>query len=100
MKLKHLLVIVAVLALLSAAAYWLGRPPAAVSEDSRVGQPLVESSAVEKAAKLRLTDAGKSVVLTRQSDGTWRDASYFDLPADFSKLSSFVSDLTSAKLQR
>jgi hypothetical protein len=100
MKLKHLLVTVVVLALLSAAAYWLRRPPAAVSEDPRVGQPLVKSSAVESAAKLRLTDAGKSVVITRQSDGNWRDTSYFDLPADFSKLSSFISDMTSAKLQR
>ena len=93
MKLKHLLVTVVILALLSAAAYWLRRTPAAASEDPRIGQPLVVSSAVENSAKLRLTDAGKSVVITRQSDGSWRDASYFDLPADFSKLSSFINDL-------
>ena len=49
---------------------------------------------------LRITDQGKTVTLTRQADGAWRDTSYFDLPADFSKLASFVGDLTTAKLQR
>jgi hypothetical protein len=57
-------------------------------------------SAVEKAAKLRLSDAGKTVELSRQSDGTWRVNSYHDFPADFSKLSGLIGNLTDAKLQR
>ena len=49
---------------------------------------------------MRLTDDGKTVLLTRQPDGTWQVPGYFGMTADFSKLSSFVSDLTAAKIQR
>lgn len=100
MKLKTLIVSVLVLAALSVVAYIARRPAPPPSADARVNQPLVERAAIEKAAKLRLSDTGKTVELVRQTDGTWRVASYFDLPADFAKLSGFVSSLTDAKLQR
>jgi hypothetical protein len=100
MKLKTLLVSVLVLAALSVAAYIARRPAPPPSADARINQPLVERAAIEKAAKLKLSDAGKSVELVRQTDGTWRVASYFDLPADFGKLSGFVGSLTEAKIQR
>ncbi len=100
MKLKTLLVSVLVLAALSAGAFLLRRPPAPPTADPRIGQPLAEAGAVEKAAKLRFSDAGKTVLLTRQSDGSWRVPSYFDFPADFGKLSGFVGSLTETKLQR
>ena len=100
MKLKTLAVVVALLAALSAVLYWSNRPAAPAAEDPRVGQPLVARAAVEQAAQLRLTDQGKTVVLVRQADGTWRVPTYYDLPVDFSKLSSFISDLIAAKLQR
>jgi hypothetical protein len=40
------------------------------------------------------------VLLAKQSDGKWIDSSYYDLPADFSKLSRFIDDLANAKIQR
>jgi hypothetical protein len=100
MKLKTLVVSIVILAVLSAAAYWGNRPSAPAVTDSRIGKTLVDSSAIEKAAKLRLSDQGKTVVLARQADGSWRDESYYDMPVDFSKLSTFVSDLSAAKIQR
>ncbi len=100
MRLKTLLITVATLAVLSAIAFFVRRPAPPPSADPRLNQPLVDQSTIEKAAKLRLSDAGKSITLTRQSDGTWRVADYFDFPADFQKLSSFVGNLTDAKLQR
>src|SRR5471030_602725 len=100
MKLKPLVLGVALLALLSAVAFWVNRPPAAPAADPRVGQPLADPAAIARAARLRLTDGGKTVILVRQPDGTWRVPDYFGLTADFSKLSSFVSDLTAAKVQR
>lgn len=100
MKLKSLLIVVAVLAALSAAVFVARRPAPPPSADARLGQPLADRAVLEKAAKLRLTDQGKTVLLTKQSDGTWRVASYFDLSADFSKLTTFVSSLTEAKLDR
>ena len=100
MKLKTLIVTIAILAVLSAAAFWANRPETHAASDPRVDKTVVDSSVVDKAAKIRLTDQGKTVIVERLADGTWRDDSYYDLPADFTKLSSFVGDLTSAKIQR
>jgi hypothetical protein len=100
MKLKTLVVTVLVLAALSLGVYIARRPEAPQSADARVNQPLVDPATIEKVQKLRITDTGKTVELVRQPDGTWRVASYHDLPVDFSKLSTFVSNLTDAKLQR
>lgn len=100
MKLKTLIVTVLVLAALSAGAFLLRRPAPPPSTDARINQALVAAATIEKAAKLRLSDAGKTIELTRQADGTWRVPSYHDMPADFNKLSGFVGNLTEAKLQR
>ena len=100
MKLKNLIATVALLAALSAIVFIVRRPSAPPSIDARLGQPVADKAAIEKAAKLRLSDQGKTVTLVRQPDATWRVASYFDLPADFSKLSNFVGTLTDAKLDR
>lgn len=100
MKLKTLIVTVAALAALSLIVFFVTRPAPPATADTRIGEPLVETGLVEKAAKLRITDAGKTVTVTRQADGSWRVPSYHDMPADFSKLSTFVGNLTDAKIQR
>ena len=100
MKLKTLVVTVLVLAALSLGVYIARRPEAPKSADPRINQPLVDRAVIEKAQKLRISDAGKTIELLRQADGTWRVASYHDLPVDFNKLSGFVGNLTDAKLQR
>jgi hypothetical protein len=100
MRLKTLLITIGVLAVLSMIVAVVRRPSPAASADARINQPLVEAATIEKASTLRLTEAGKIVELNRQSDGTWRVASYHDFPADFTKLSTLVGNLTTAKLQR
>jgi hypothetical protein len=100
MKLKPLVLSVILLAVLSGIAFWANRPAPGPAADPRVGQPLADPAAIAQAAQVRLTDDGKTVLLTRQPDGTWRVPGYFGMTADFSKLSSFVSDLTAAKIQR
>lgn len=100
MKLKTLIVTVLVLAALSAGAYFARRPTPPPLPDNRINQSLVDRAVIEKSSKLRISDAGKTVELTRQPDGTWRVPSYYDMAADFSKLSGFVGNLTDAKLQR
>jgi hypothetical protein len=100
MKLKTLALSVAILAVLSAVAYLLQRPAPPAGADPRIGQSLLEAKAVEKAARIRLTDQGKTAVLARQPDGKWLVSSYYDLPADFAKLSRFIDDLSTVKIQR
>jgi hypothetical protein len=100
MKLKALVVAVAVLAVLSAIAFWANRAQSPAAPDPRVGKPLGDPAAIEKAAVVRLSDQGRTILLTRAGDGSWRDTSYFDLPADFAKLSSFAGDLVAARIQR
>lgn len=100
MKLRTLVVFVALLAVLSGLVWFLQRPAPPPSADPRLGQPLVASGVVEKAAKLRISDQGKSVTVVRQADGTWRVPSYYEMPADFSKITGLIGNLTEAKLER
>jgi hypothetical protein len=100
MKLKSLLIVIACLAVASAVAYWLKRPSAPPAADARLGQPLAASATVEKATGFTLSDGGKSVELARNADGVWVVSNYHDLPADFSKLSRLVGDLTGTKIER
>ena len=100
MRLKTLAIVVAALAVLSAIVYVVRRPAPPPSADARLGQPLVAADTAGNAAKLLLSDQGKNVTLTRDDSGTWRVTNYYDLPADFSKLSRLVSDLTEAKIER
>ncbi len=100
MKLKTLIVTVSVLGALSAAVFLLRRPSAPAVADERVGQPLITTAVIEKTAKIRLSDQGKTVTLSRQADASWQVDEYHALPADFQKLSEFVGSLTEAKLSR
>lgn len=100
MKIKSIVLTIALLAVLSAVAFFATRPAPPLIADQRLGQPIVDRAIVEKAAKLRFTDQGKTVTLVRQADATWKVASYHDFPADFSKLATFISGLTDAKLER
>ena len=100
MKLRTLLLTIAVLAALSAVAFFATRTTPPPPADSRVGQPLVDRTLAEKAAKVRFSDQGKTVTLVRQPDATWRVSTYYDFPADFSKLTTFIGSLTDAKLDR
>lgn len=100
MKLRTLVLTVAALAVLTAIVAFVRRPAPPTTSDPRIGQPVVESAAAEKAAKLHLSDNGKIVDLARDASGTWRVTSYYDLPADFQKLGRLVGDLHDAQIQR
>jgi hypothetical protein len=100
MKLKHLIVLVVVLALISAGTYFATRTAPAPSSDPRIGQPLVASDVVNKTEQLKISDQGKSVTLAKHGDGQWTVTSYYDFPVDFQKLSGFVGDLNSAKIEQ
>jgi hypothetical protein len=55
---------------------------------------------VAAATRVTITETGKTVELLRGDDQTWRVASYYDLPADFPKLTRLVAQLTEAKIDR
>lgn len=101
MKLKTLLIVVVLLAALSGAAWFFNRPASASSTtDSRLGKPVLDTAAAEKASRLKITEKGKTVLLVRDADSGWRVASYHDLPADFAKLATLVKSLNSASVER
>jgi len=100
MKLRTLVITVAVLALASVAVYLGNRPTPAPTDDPRVGAALLDPDTVAKAAGLEIADQGKKVELARNPDASWRVLSYYDLPADFEKISRFVQDLNEAKVDR
>jgi hypothetical protein len=100
MKLRTLFFAVAVLAALSVAAFLGNRPRPAASTDPRVGTALLDPDTAARAAGLVVSDQGKEVVLSKGADGAWIVASYYDFPADFSKVSQLAQDLNEAKVER
>jgi hypothetical protein len=100
MKLQTLVLTIAVLAILAALVFFAQRPPRPTGFDARTGQPVFDGKVLEKTARIRLTDQGKTVLLARLPDGKWVVSSYYDLPADFAKLGRFLDDLANAKIQR
>lgn len=100
MKLRNLVVTVAILAALSVAVYLGNRPGPARADDPRVGKPVLDSDTASMASGLLVSDQGKKVDLIRGTDGTWRVPSYFDMPADFDKIARLVQDLNEAKIDR
>ena len=101
MKLKTLLIVILALAALAGGTYFLNHSDRnAGASDERVNQPLVASALVDRTARLELSENGQTVRLHQSAPGTWLVESYYDLPADFTKLSSLVSSLTSAKVER
>jgi len=100
MKLRTLVITVLVLGALSVVAYLTSRPASAPPSDPRVGKPVLDADTASRAAGLAISDQGKKVELARNADGTWRVPSYFDMPADFEKISRLVQDLHEAKVDR
>ncbi len=100
MKIRNLVITVAVLAALSAVAFLRSRPRSAPASDPRVGTAVLDSDTASRAAGLTVSDQGKKVELARGADGAWRVTSYFDLPADFDKIARFVQDLNESKVDR
>jgi hypothetical protein len=100
MKLKTLFILVIVLGLISLAAYYASKDTENQTPDSLVDHPVLNRSVLEKVSQVTIKDQGKSVSLKLKDNNIWIVSDYFNFPADMSKLSSFVNDLTSAKIQR
>ncbi len=101
MNLKPLLIVVFVLALLSGVTWFATRPtPPPAAAGDRSGEALVPAAQIAAAARVTIADDGKTVELVRGDDQVWRVAGYYDLPADFPKLTRLVSQLTEAKIDR
>lgn len=100
MKLKTLVITVALLAGLSVVAFLRNMPASEAPADPRVGKPVLDAETASRAGGLVISDQGKKVELARGPDGAWRVTSYFGLPANFDKIARFVQDLNEAKVDR
>jgi hypothetical protein len=100
MNLRTLSFTVAILVALCAVVWFARRPAPPASADPRIGQAVLASDLATQAARVKLSDQGKTVELTRASDGSWTVASYHDFPADFTKLGRLITELTEAKIRR
>jgi hypothetical protein len=101
MRLRPLLLSLAILVPAAGAVWWLQRPaPAANSADARIGQRVADPSVVAEATRIRIESAGKTVELTRAADGRWTLAGTPALPADVSRLNRLAADLVAPKVER
>ena len=93
MKLRTLVIAIVLLAALSGVVAFFNRPAAAPAADARVGQPLVATNAVDKAAGFRVTSESKTVELKRSAADAWLVTSYYDFPANVEKLNPILRGL-------
>ncbi len=99
MNLKTLSISVLILAVLSATAAWINRPVSRSESDPRVGQSLLADVLANETNRLSLSGSDGAVELSK-TDGAWRVDSYYNLPADESKLRRLVQELAEAKIAR
>ena len=100
MKLRPLLLTLAVLVPVSAAVWWFSRPAPAAAVDARVGQRVADPATLASAARVKITSAGKSVELARGEGERWTVVGEPTLPADASRLTRLTGDLVSPKVDR
>lgn len=101
MKLRPLLLTLAVLAPASALVWWLGRPaPAATGSDPRVGQRVAEPAALASAARVTIKSSDKTLELVLADGGRWTLSGEPVLPADASRLTRLTGDLVTPKIER
>lgn len=101
MKLRPLLVSIAVLAPLSAAVWWFSLPDdPRTPEDSRVNRRIIEPAALEPATRVELKSEGASLVFARNESGRWVVEGTPALPADLSRLARLSNDLSTPKIER
>ncbi len=101
MKLRPLLLSLAVLVPVSALVWWAGRPqPAATDADPRIGQRVAEPAALASASRVRIASGGKTLEFARGEGERWTLAGEPALPADVSRLTRLAADLVSPKIER
>lgn len=107
MKLRPLLLSIAVLVPVAGAVWWFQRPaPATQNADARIGQRVADPSVLAGATKVRIKASGKTLELSRADASTTRwtlaasSASEPVLPADSARLSRLAADLVSPKIER
>jgi len=103
MKLKTLVIVVAILAIASIATRLFRQQDQAPALDPRIGQSLVPAEVIANVARVQLdSNTGVSVTLenTATEGSNWVVREYHDLPADFAKLNTLVQNLRDAKFTR
>lgn len=100
MKVKHLVIAVAILGVASVATWFLKRDDGAPKADPRKGQLLLAADMVGqiRGVDLHTTNGNVEVATADGSDTRWIVRNYHELPADFSKVASLIKDLREAKV--
>ncbi len=101
MKLRPLLLSLAVLIPAAGAIWWLQRPaPSPQSADTRLGQRVADPALLASAARVRIESAGQTLELARAAGDRWTLTGTPVLPADATRLSRLGADLVSPKIER
>lgn len=99
---KHLLIFVAVLAVVALTAGFLGKLRTAKTA-SVVGQPILASQIVAQIAEVEVKDGDSqdTIILRFDNDSKiWRITSYHNAPANLTRVAKLTDDLQASKIQR
>jgi hypothetical protein len=104
MRLRPLLLSLAILVPSAALVWWIQRPaPPPSDSDARLGQRLADPAVIAEAARVKITSAGQTLELARSGDAAsprWTIVGEPVLPADASRLTRLSADFVAAKIER
>ncbi len=104
MKLKPLIIAIAVLAMLAGLAYWARHKPASTDGESHslVGENLLPAEIVQKTGHIEASqkDEENVIRLVKNEDGKWVLPDYHGMPVNFNKLNGIIKNLKDAEVFR
>lgn len=101
MKVKHLVIAVAVLGGVSLATWFAKSGNETPKADPREGQTIIDEALLKQGIggiHLHTATGDVELATTDGSDAKWIVRSYHDLPADFSKIAALIRDLREGKI--
>lgn len=103
MKLKPLIISFLILAVITAAGYWLNRRDNhKIDDESKVGENLIKAELLTNITEIILRNISddKTVTLQKDEKGIWILPDFYSLPVEFSKLDNFINSLLEADILR
>ena len=101
MKLRLLIIVAAILAVLTTVGYYIRNKSLTTPEDDPlVGTQLVDQDVLADVTRIEITKEDSTAILELDENNVWVVRSLYDMPADFGKLNTLVRNLVDAKVQR
>tara|TARA_B100001123_G_scaffold198742_2_gene226053 strand:- start:2491 stop:3726 length:1236 start_codon:yes stop_codon:yes gene_type:complete len=101
MKLRTLLIVAVILAILTSVGYYIRNASLTTPEDDPlIGTQIVDPNILKAVTKIHITKEGEEAILEQNDQGKWVVKSLYGLPIDFGKLNRMIRSMVDSKVLR